>query len=307
VTSMAEAQQIDIEEVAPPAKKPKAKKADLVAMPATPAAPANPVATSDTTANEATALFGMIERLASNPDTPLERVEQVFALYQKVEASRARKAYDAAFAEMQPKLPVIERKGAIAHDEKGANKEKTGNKIIQSRYAKWEDIVEGVTPVLAEFGFALSFKIDQPTPDRVLVTGTLSHREGHRESTSFSLPIDGSGSKNNVQGWASSVSYGKRYTGCALLNIVSRGEDDDGVAAGAAALTDEQVNTLFDLVVETGANLEQFLIAARVTPFDDEDERTPETVRARIAEIKPSEYQRLHNLLNAKKAKAVRS
>jgi len=98
--------QIDIEEVAP-VKKPKAKKAELVAIPAT---PANAVATSDTAANEATALFGMIERLASNPDTPLERVEQVFALYQKVEASRARKAYDAAFAEMQPKLPRSEER-----------------------------------------------------------------------------------------------------------------------------------------------------------------------------------------------------
>lgn len=290
---MGEPAQIDIEEVAT-ARKPRAKKIDLVSVP-TPATTANPVVTSDTAA-----ILGMIERLSLQPEVQVERVDQLFALYQRMQADSARKAFDAAFAAMQPELPVIEKRGAIVHEKKDQEAK------IQSRYAKWEDIVEGVAPVLAKHGFALSFKIDQPSPDRVVITGTLSHRDGHRENTSFALPIDSSGSKNNVQGWASSVSYGKRYTGCALLNIVSReGEDDDGAAAGATTLTDEQVGVLFDLITETNSNIDQFLIAAKVSPFDEADERTIETVRSKISEIKPSEYQRLANLLNAKKAKVA--
>ena len=41
------------------------------------------------------------------------------------------------------------------------------------------------------------------------------------------LPVDLTGSKNAVQAAGSSVSYGKRYTVSALLNLTSRGEDDD--------------------------------------------------------------------------------
>ncbi|MNO71030.1 ERF superfamily protein [compost metagenome] len=63
------------------------------------------------------------------------------------------------------------------------------------------------------------------------VTGILMHRAGHREQTTMLLPLDTSGSKNAVQALGSSVSYGKRYVLCALLNITTRGEDDDGNAA----------------------------------------------------------------------------
>ena len=49
------------------------------------------------------------------------------------------------------------------------------------------------------------------------------------------LPADTSGSKNVVQAIGSSVSYGKRYTMQALLNITSGGEDDDGHSGGEAA------------------------------------------------------------------------
>ena len=38
--------------------------------------------------------------------------------------------------------------------------------------------------------------------------------------------------KNAVQAIGSSVSYGKRYTASLLLNLTTRGEDDDGTAAG---------------------------------------------------------------------------
>jgi hypothetical protein len=48
----------------------------------------------------------------------------------------------------------------------------------------------------------------------------------------MTLPLDTSGSKNNVQAVGSSTSYGKRYTATLLLNIRTKGEDDDGHAGG---------------------------------------------------------------------------
>jgi len=222
--------------------------------------------------SEAAAIFSMIERVAAQPDVPLERVEKLFDLYQKMEAERARRAYYAALSIMLPQIPVIARKGRITGNIKDDSGKKIGTQV-QSQYAKWEDIVEIVNPVVTEHGFAISFKIDQPTPDRVSVTCTLSHREGHSESTSFALPIDTTGAKNNVQGWGSSVSYAKRYTASALLNIVTRNEDDDGKAAGDAfsveTINDEQFKILADLIKETNSTVEGFCAHIKVESLSD--------------------------------------
>jgi hypothetical protein len=156
-------------------------------------------------------VMSLIERMAENPNISLERVEQTFAFYQKVQADFARRAFDAAFADMQPKLPIIEK---VGHSHNG-------------KYGRWEDIVEGITPVLGAHGFSIRFNVSNE-PGKITVRAILAHRDGHREETSFDLPADTSGSKNAIQAIGSSTSYGKRYTASALLNIVTRGEDDDG-------------------------------------------------------------------------------
>ena len=191
-----------------------------------------PAAGPVTPRGETAVVLNMIERLLERPDLPIEKLEQMFSLHQRVQADAARKEFTAALSAMQEDMPTIAERGAITLDEK-RDGNKTGAKVKQSTYALWEDVNEQIRPVLTKHGFALTFRIEQPpSRESVSVTAVLSHAKGHIEQTTFSLPIENSGSKNNVQGWGSSVSYGKRYTAFALLNIASRGEDDDGQRAG---------------------------------------------------------------------------
>lgn len=237
---------------------------------------------------ESAALLSMIERAARDPNVDIDKMERLFQMRERMTAHSAKAAYLAALAKMQPELPSIEKRGVIATNEK-VDGQRTGRQVAQSRYARWEDVVEGITPVLAKNGFSLSFRVDQPTPDRITVTAVLGHSEGHSEETSMSLPIDNSGSKNNVQGWGSSVSYGKRYTSFALLNISARGEDDDGNGA-TATITDEQQELLKALVAQAGSSPAKFLEFAKADCF---------------AAIKAKDFGRLHALLlqRAKKVK----
>lgn len=172
---------------------------------------AKKVESSTTVATESAGIMSIVERMATDANISIERVEQTFAFYQRVQADAARKAFDAAFAEMQPNLPIIDKAG---HSHNG-------------KYGRWEDIVEGITPVLGAHGFSIRFHVSNE-PGKITVRAVLAHRDGHREETSFDLPADTSGSKNAIQAIGSSTSYGKRYTASALLNIVTRGEDDDG-------------------------------------------------------------------------------
>jgi hypothetical protein len=118
---------------------------------------------------------------------------------------------------MQPKLPVISERGKIL------NKQRE----VQSTYALWEDINEILKPILHEYGFGLTFKGRKDGPDYVTI-GILTHRMGHSETTEVPLPRDDSGSKNTVQAIGSAKSYGKRYAAFDLLNITTKGQDDDG-------------------------------------------------------------------------------
>ncbi len=208
-------------------------------------------------AHGADAVLGVIERAARDPSVDIEKMERLMLMHERIIARQAEAAFNEALAELQPKLPAISERGEI----------KIGGGKPQ-RYALWEDVVQAIAPILGAHGFSLSYKVGRDT-DRITVTGILRHRQGHKEETTLSLPVDNSGSKNNVQGIGSSVSYGKRYTTQALLNLVSSGDDDDGQGSGNGLITAEQKDELIALMKETGTDTAKFLQYMNVAALDD--------------------------------------
>lgn len=171
------------------------------------------------TGGETTALMSMIERVCLDREADITKLEKMLDMQERILNRNAEQAFAADFAAMQCELPRIARNGKIEI-------KKDGRTIQSTAFAKLEDINDGIRPTLQKYGFGVSFTIDQ-AGGLITVTAKLLHRLGHSEKTAISLPIDTSGSKNNVQGNGSTVSYGKRYAICALLNI-STGDDVDG-------------------------------------------------------------------------------
>lgn len=165
--------------------------------------------------SESAAIIQVIERAAMNPNVDIDKMERLLEMQERILSRNAKAAYAAAFARMQPDLPEIPERG------KGHN---------SVSYALWEDINDLIKPVISKHGFGISFQTGREGPN-ITVTAILTHCEGHSEQTTMVLPVDTSGSKNAVQAVGSSTSYGKRYTASALLNLTSRGEDDDGKSA----------------------------------------------------------------------------
>lgn len=157
----------------------------------------------------------MIERLARDPNVDVEKLERLIAMQERILDRNNKAAFDAAFAQMQPEIPTVIERG----------------KTDKARYALLEDIVDIVRPILQKHGFSISFRTEWPDKKTVKVIGILTHREGHARESEFLSEADASGSKNAIQGLGSAVSYGHRYTIKDLLNITSKGEDDDGARA----------------------------------------------------------------------------
>lgn len=180
-------------------------------------------------ASESQAIISMIERVALDPNVDIGRLERLLDMQERIVARNAKMAFTTAFAEMQPNLPIVTENGEIKHRDR--DRPNAEPQLIGT-YAYWEDINEAILPILAQYGFSLNFRVGRDM-DQVVVTGILSHREGHTEETTLPLPHDASGKKNAVQAIGSAISYGKRYTATLLLNLTSRndGTDDDGESA----------------------------------------------------------------------------
>lgn len=163
---------------------------------------------------ESATVLSVIQKAASDPNCDIEKLERLMNMHERMQSRQAEAAFNAAMAEMQIEIPSIAERG------------KTNN----GKYATLEDINDVVRPIMQKYGFAISFRVET-IQGGMKVTGVLMHRLGHREETTMTLPLDTSGSKNGVQAVGSSTSYGKRYVMCALLNITTRGADDDGYAA----------------------------------------------------------------------------
>ena len=197
---------------------------------------------------ESGGLLTVIERIAANPDVDVSKLEKMLDMQERVLTRNAMVAFSKSLAEMQSEIPTIEKGGSIIV-----------SGVERSKYARFEDIMAVVRPILEKHGFAVSFRTDS-TDSLMRVTGILMHREGHREETTLTLPFDISGSKNSVQAIGSSTAYGKRYVLCSLLNIATGGEDDDGQAASIGA---ELAETLVSLSkAETIEGLQATYLAA---------------------------------------------
>lgn len=171
--------------------------------------------------SENNAMLSMIERVCLDQNADISKLEKMLDMQERILNRNAEQAFASDFAAMQSELPRIARNGKIEI------KDKTSGRVTQSTpFAKLEDINDAIKPIMQKYGFGVSFSIDQSNA-LITVTAKLLHRLGHSEKTSISLPLDNSGSKNSVQANGSSVSYGKRYAICALLNI-STGDDVDG-------------------------------------------------------------------------------
>jgi hypothetical protein len=184
---------------------------------------------------DAAALLRAMERAAANPHVSLDRLDHLASLYERTLARDAEAKFNVALAKLQPKLPVLKELGEIT-DCDGE---------VTATYTTWEDTVETIRPLLARHGFSLSFKAGRAaSAGHLSVIGVLRHAAGHKEDAELQLPADTTGDKNAIQAIGSTVTYGQRYVAKMLLNLVSRGADDDGAAAGKS---DAELNAIVEI------------------------------------------------------------
>lgn len=164
-------------------------------------------------------------RHAMNTNADPALLEKFMALQERWEANEARKAFVAAMAEFKAEPLEIFKRKEVGYETKDGD-------FVGYKHAQLSDVAEVVVPALARHGLSHRWDIKQES-GRVIVTCTVTHRQGHSESVTIDAAPDNSGKKNAIQQVASAVTYCQRYTLLAITGLATKDlPDDDGQGAG---------------------------------------------------------------------------
>lgn len=216
----------------------------------------------------AASMLNFVAMALRDPSIEVSKLEALLRMQRDIVAEDAKSLFNQAFGRLQPRLPRIKKNGEVEYKNKQGQLEKA------FKFARFEDIMTSIAPLLEEEGFSIGFNTAPRPGDGggLIVTCILRHRAGHSTDTSIPVPLDSSGGKNSLQGYGSSLSYGKRYAMTAALNLVTEGEDDDGGRGGARFITPEQAEELRAMCKDVGrveGTFLQRLFAGNVRSFDE--------------------------------------
>lgn len=218
--------------------------------------------------------MAIIEKVAALPSAEtVDSLERMMKMQMEWEDRQEEREFNDAVARIQEKLQHVRivKNKAVSYK---ANE-------TAFKYALLEDIDKIVRPMLIEENIRPSYTTTPLNNGIYNVTCRLTRGRYFSES-SIPLPIDTSGGKNNVQGMGSTFSYGKRYALCAALNIVTVGEDNDGMGA---PITEEQAKEIKDGLKKSKLDVAKFLKTLKVES---------------VEEITSRDYNRVLNTIQAK-------
>jgi hypothetical protein len=196
-----------------------------------------------TTDNQPLSLGQMIAIAANDPNVDAEKMERMFALYERMQARDAETAFNVSLKKAQGEVARVP-----------ANK---FNSQTKSAYADYAQLDRVLRPIYTTNGFSLSFDSDRLSESEIMIICYVSHEGGHTRTYKLPMPADGKGAKGGdvmtkTHATGSATQYGMRYMLKMIFNVAI-GQDDDGNAAAGVGLTESDKQW-----IEKAEKLERF-------------------------------------------------
>jgi hypothetical protein len=198
---------------------------------------------------------------AINKKVPVETMEKLLAMRREIRAERAKEEFDIALAKFQSECPAI-KKTKIVYEKDGVK--------VRYKYAPLDSIIEQVKGVLATNGFSYTTNTIQ-TDTMFGVVCKATHRAGHSQETTFSIPIGSESYMSEVQKYGARLTFAKRYAFCNAFGILTTDEDNDAVETSPAtaqpakqipafySASDAQIKYIRNLLIQKGRTEAQIL------------------------------------------------
>lgn len=219
----------------------------------------------------------------------VEVMERLFALHEKVQASKAKSEFNRAMGELQAELPVIKKlkKGHVA------------------AFAPLEDIVELTKQMIQKHGFTYRWNTEEHD-NRIKVTCIATHVLGHSESVDMSSEVEetvtgkdsGKATKSAPQRAASTITFLRRYTFVHMFGITVAGEDFDGrmeKQRGGSGKEKTPAKTLEERAIEKIETSNEVGVIIKVDEYVQGDKNFSKEFKAKIKKMANEKVTRLEN------------
>jgi hypothetical protein len=173
-------------------------------------------------------------------------------LIERDQANKARAAFMAAMSRFQAHCPTIMK----------------SRKADRYSYAPLDEVLRTIRPHLDACGLAVRFSTRTDGPV-ITALCTVSHVDGHAETSEFAAPIDPLMKVNETQKVGSANSYAKRYALMNALNLVASDEDDDGYGAGTVYITEAEAATIRDHIEALAIDEPKYLAVLGAASVDE--------------------------------------
>ena len=211
------------------------------------------------TPNKQDAFLDLLERLVTNPDADVEKMQRIIDMQEQVITRNAKQAFNAAMTQAQNKIELV-----IA-------KEK--NEQTHSTYADLKAVLMSAKPIYTSEGFSLMVyegETEKPAHKRVCVD--IMHKGGHTEKRygDFAIQTTGIAGKammTQIHGEGSAFTYGRRHLTCMIFNIPTGDDDDGNLAGGIVYISEAQVKEL-KTELEARAGVKKFLEHIKIESLD---------------------------------------
>jgi hypothetical protein len=193
----------------------------------------------------------MLAAVLSDPEKlaaiPIETVERLIALRERMQAEAARRAYFDALADFQRDCPTIINERTVSG--------RSGGTLY--KFAPLAQIVATIRQLEHQCGFSHRFETHPTESGGVEVACIVTHREGHSEATKVFMPPTKGQNTNASQDMGIQIKYGMRYALIGGYGIVTADTDTDGRTPAddeVEAISEEQAANIRALLDEVAPN-----------------------------------------------------
>lgn len=193
-------------------------------------------------------------RLAVERGTPVEHLEKLVDLHERMEARQARRDFAEALAAFQRECPPI------AHSKRVEFVTAKGGKVKYS-YAELDEIAKVINPILTKHGLSYHWTdTDIDEKGMLVTTCVLSHVGGHSQSSRFKLPTQNESTASPQQKIGAAETYAKRRSLLSVLGLTTAESDVTAAAeVDPTPITADEVTHIQDLLHERNIPIARFL------------------------------------------------
>lgn len=152
-----------------------------------------------------------------DPDT----MQKFLDMRKELKKEWAKEQFDRAMAKFQAECPVIKKTKFVYERDKVT---------VRYKYADLDSIIDQTKELIAENGLSYTFKTKSDEKMFSAIV-TVAHISGHREETSFDIPISSEQFMTEIQKYAARSTFAKRYAFMNAFGIMTGDEDSEAEVA----------------------------------------------------------------------------